>query len=123
MTTLDDAGAPRDDDGATAPVTLRGILGEEAAAVEGAVVEELEAGYAVTAGGRLVAVISDASLEALLRPAVAAAALRTPDVQPSPRGPGWVRFTPGSLDEFAVDRAVAWLQSAIRLAAEGSAGA
>ena len=49
-----------------------------------------------------------------LDPAVAAAAIRTPDTNPSPRGKGWVTFTPGDLDDHAADRAVAWLASAHR---------
>ena len=57
-----------------------------------------------------------------LRPAVAAAALRTPDVEASPRGRGWVRFAPPELDDFARDRAIAWLESAVRLVAEGDPG-
>ena len=48
-----------------------------------------------------------------------AAALRTPDVEASPRGPGWVRFAPAEVDGFARDRALAWLGSAIRFAGEG----
>jgi hypothetical protein len=54
-----------------------------------------------------------------LDPAVAAAAARTPDVDPSPRGPGWVRFRPGVLDDHGVDRAVAWFVSAHRRLATG----
>lgn len=49
-----------------------------------------------------------------LDPAVAAAAARTPDVDLSPRGSGWVRFRPGALDDHGVDRAVAWFESAHR---------
>ena len=52
----------------------------------------------------------------LLDPAVAAAALRTPDAEPSPRGPEWVSFRPAVLDRFALDRASAWLESAWRRA-------
>jgi hypothetical protein len=54
------------------------------------------------------------SVEFGLDPAVAAAAARTPDVEPSRRGPGWVVFAPAELDEHAADRAVAWLASAHR---------
>jgi hypothetical protein len=52
--------------------------------------------------------------EFALDPAVAYAATRTPDVTPSPRGSGWVRFAPSVLDDHAADRAVAWLASAYR---------
>ena len=46
--------------------------------------------------------------------AVAAAAARTPDTSPSPRGPGWVLFRPASLDAHGSDRAAAWFVSAYR---------
>jgi hypothetical protein len=49
-----------------------------------------------------------------LDPAVAAAAVRTPDVESSLRGAGWVDFSPEDLDDHAADRAVAWLASAHR---------
>jgi hypothetical protein len=52
--------------------------------------------------------------EFALDPPVAAAAVRTPDASPSPRGPGWVRFEPARLDDHAADRAVAWFASAHR---------
>lgn len=52
--------------------------------------------------------------EFLLDPAVADAAVRTPDVAHSSRGPGWVAFTPAELDDHAADRAVAWFASAYR---------
>jgi hypothetical protein len=52
--------------------------------------------------------------EFALDPAVAAAAARTPDVVPSSRGRGWVRFAPASLDQHAQDRAAAWFGSASR---------
>jgi len=54
--------------------------------------------------------------EFALDPAVAAAAIRTPDVARSGRGAGWVTFAPAELDPHAVDRALAWFASAHRLA-------
>ena len=51
-----------------------------------------------------------------LEPVVAAAAIRTPDVVPSDRGPGWVTFRPALLDAHAADRAAAWFVSAHRRA-------
>jgi uncharacterized protein GlcG (DUF336 family) len=51
-----------------------------------------------------------------LDPAVAAAALRTPDTSRSGRGGDWVAFSPGALDRHAIDRATAWLASAWRRA-------
>lgn len=49
-----------------------------------------------------------------LSPAVAAAAVHTPDTEPSPRGPDWVTLRPAVVDGHAIDRAVAWLESAWR---------
>lgn len=59
---------------------------------------------------RVFAVLGADMLEVALDPPVAAAALRTPDTRPSPRGTGWIAFTPVSPDRFALDRAEAWLR-------------
>ncbi len=67
-------------------------------------------------GSRVFAVIGADLLEVALEPAVARAALRTPDTQPSPRGTGWVAFTPRANDRFALDRAEAWVRLACRRA-------
>ena len=61
-------------------------------------------------GGRVFAVLGPDLLEVALDPPVAAAALRTPDTRPSPRGTGWIAFTPGVADRFALDRADAWMR-------------
>ena len=53
-----------------------------------------------------------------LSPAVAEAAIRTPDTSPSSRGRGWVTLRPAVLDGHAVDRATAWFESAWRVAAD-----
>ena len=67
------------------------------------------------AGQPFAALSADGAVaEFALDPPVAAAAARTPDVSPSPRGPGWVRFGPGVLDDHAADRATAWFASAHR---------
>jgi hypothetical protein len=50
----------------------------------------------------------------LLASAVAAAAVNTPDTVPSPRGRDWVTLRPSVVDGHAIDRAVAWLESAWR---------
>lgn len=66
--------------------------------------------------GRAFATVSGDGNEAefCLEPSVAEAAARTPDVESSGRGPGWVRLTPSELDDGTIDRAVAWLASAYR---------
>jgi hypothetical protein len=49
-----------------------------------------------------------------LSPPVAAAAVHTPDTVPSSREPDWVTLRPTVVDGHAIDRAVAWLESAWR---------
>src|SRR5262249_7085661 len=73
-------------------------------------------------GGRVFAVVGVDLLEVGLDPAIARAALATPDTRPSPRGAGWVAFTPAAADRFALDRAEAWVRLAHRRASEGSGG-
>ena len=97
---------------------LEALLAAHAAGLEDASLREVAGGREVVAADVAVAVLAADAVELRLRPSVAAAALRTPDVTPSARGAGWVRFTPAALDDFARDRAVAWLESAVRLAAE-----
>ena len=64
------------------------------------------------------AVVRPGAVEVRLDPAIAAAASRTPDAAPSPRGREWVRFSPRAIDGHAVDRLTAWLDLAYRRAAE-----
>ncbi len=71
----------------------------------------------LVAGQRVFAVLGPDFLEVALEPPVAAAALRTPDTRPSPRGSGWIAFAPRAADRFALDRAEAWLRLAHRRAA------
>jgi len=63
------------------------------------------------------AVLGPRSVELRLDPAVAAAALRTPDTATSPRGPEWVRFVPPTLEGHDLDRLEAWFGLAYRRAA------
>lgn len=60
------------------------------------------------------AVLGPTGIEIRLNPAIAAAATRTPDTAPSPRGKEWVRFNPRELDGHAMDRLRAWLELAYR---------
>jgi hypothetical protein len=64
--------------------------------------------------GRVFAVLGPDGIEVRLEAAIAAAAARTPDAAPSPRGPEWVRFNPRELDAHATDRLVAWFNFAYR---------
>ena len=63
------------------------------------------------------AVLGSSGIEIRLDPAIAAAAARTPDTAPSPRGREWVRFNPRELDAHAIDRLRSWLAFAGRHAA------
>jgi len=69
-----------------------------------------------SSAGRTFATLAGGQAEFHLDPLVVRAALRTPDTAPSPRGPEWIAFAPGVLDDPAVDRAEAWFLSAHRLA-------
>jgi hypothetical protein len=69
--------------------------------------------------GTIFAVLGDAGVELRLDPPIAAAAARTPDTAPSPRGSEWVRFNPRAIDPHAVDRLEAWFRLAARLAFAG----
>jgi hypothetical protein len=100
-------------------MNLRDLLEEEATGLPGTE-PTLEPDGSVTwvrTGRRFAAVTADgSSAEFALDPAVADAAVRTPDVRSSERGHGWVVFAPSDLDDHAADRAVAWLASAHRRA-------
>jgi hypothetical protein len=74
-------------------------------------------GVAYAVNGRVFAVLGEDRLEVALDALVAKAALRTPDTSASPRGPGWIVFSPAVIDRFALDRADAWVRSAHRRAA------
>ena len=70
----------------------------------------------LAAGGVVFATLADDTLEAALDPTVLRAALRTPDTAASARGQGWITFTPGVADRYALDRAEAWVRLAHRRA-------
>ena len=97
-------------------MTVVEVLDETAAELEG--VEPRQAGGSTewTWRGRPFASASGRAAEFLLEPIVARAALGTPDTKVSPRGAQWVAFRPASLDQYALDRASAWLRSAHRYA-------
>jgi hypothetical protein len=97
-------------------VTLRALLEEAVGDLDE--VESVQAGDGVEwrRGGRAFAAVGGDAAEFRLDPLVTKAALRTPDTQPSQRGPDWVRFSPQALDDHARDRAEAWLASAWRRA-------
>ena len=67
--------------------------------------------------GVLFAVVGNGHASFRLRPDVADAALKTPDVRAGAR-PGWVELRAPHPDQFALDRASSWFASAARFAAE-----
>jgi hypothetical protein len=67
--------------------------------------------------GHAFAALGPFGIEICLDRAIAAAAARTPDTAPSPRGPEWIRFNPREMDGHAADRLRAWLELAHRRAA------
>ena len=72
-----------------------------------------------TRGERAFAVVEDdGAVSFRLAAAVATAAVRTPDTEPSERGRGWVTLRPSTVDDHALDRARAWFESAWRAAAD-----
>jgi hypothetical protein len=98
-------------------VNLRELLEAAAMELSGAVTAaEDDTSVTWSRAGRAFAVVGldGYRAEFALDPAVADAASRTPDVVPSPRGPGWVAFAPAALDDHAADRATAWFGSAYR---------
>jgi hypothetical protein len=72
-------------------------------------------------GGTAFAILGPNGIELHLDRPIAAAAARTPDTAPSPRGQDWVRFNPAELDGHALDRLRAWLELAYRRVAERAA--
>jgi hypothetical protein len=64
--------------------------------------------------GTVVVRVAGETAEFRLRPDVAAAAARTPQAAPSPRGPDWVAFSPTTFDRFARDRIASWFDFAVR---------
>jgi hypothetical protein len=103
-------------DGDATDLSLADVLLAAAEGIEGVVAL---AGPVTTwsIGGAPFATLAGSTAEFRLDPLVAAAALRTPDTATSERGPEWVSFSPGLLDDAAVDRAEAWFLSAARRAA------
>lgn len=96
---------------------LREVLGDAAAGLADTEAATGAGGETTwSRGGRPFAVLSGDgnAAEFRLDAAVAAAATRTPDVVPSGRGSGWVRFQPAVLDDHGADRAAAWFASAHR---------
>ncbi len=108
---------PADPDEGELPESLEEALLIEAAELPVLTVHTAGARHEFMVGSRIVATLDGPVAEFRLNPAVAAAALRTPGTRPSASAPDRIAFQPDELDLYALDRAVAWLRSAARLAA------
>jgi len=98
-------------------LTLAEVLAEAADGLSGVTIDTAGSVTAWAAGPSVFATLAGGRAEFRLDPLVAAAALRTPDTAPSPRGKDWIAFAPSTLDDHALDRAEAWFLSAHRRAA------
>jgi hypothetical protein len=85
-------------------------------------VEAAQEGSEYSTRGVVFASVGPVSASFLLPADVARGALGTPDTAPSPLGAGWIRFTPPTLDRFAVDRVQAWFVLAHRMAGQRPRG-
>ncbi|HEV8489100.1 MAG TPA: hypothetical protein VGQ58_04875 [Candidatus Limnocylindrales bacterium] len=97
-------------------MTLSEVLDEAGSTVDRLDRRESDGAVEFLVGGRSFAALTGDTAEFRLEPAVARAALGTPDTTASSRGPEWVAFRPLELDRFATDRASAWFLSAWRRA-------
>jgi hypothetical protein len=103
-------------------LTLAEVLAEAAEGLTGVSVDTSGAITTWAAGPSVFATLEGDRAEFRLDPQIAAAALRTPDTGPSPRGGDWIVFAPAGLDDHAVDRVEAWFLSAHRRAAASLRG-
>ena len=95
-------------------LTLSDVLAAAAEDLPGVRAEREGEEVTYRVGPAVFATVSAGRAEFRLDPAIAAAALRTPDTRPSIRGADWVAFAPALLDDPAVDRVESWVLSAPR---------
>jgi len=107
---------PPHEDGQGIPQDMVQLLEETADLADPVEVTTGPVGSTYLVGGRPFAWASGLVFEAQLGPDIASAALRTPDVTSSTRGPGWVRLGPEVIEDHAADRVVAWFEMARRIA-------
>jgi hypothetical protein len=102
------------DQGPLPDLTLAEVLAAAAEDLVGVSVASTAGTATWSVGSTPFAILGAEVAEFRLDPLVVAAALRTPDTAPSPRGHDWVAFGPAILDDGAIDRAEAWFLSAHR---------
>ena len=112
----DDAadGGPIDEVEGELPDSLEEALLDIAPELPGLTVRGTGSHLEFLVGDRVVATLDGSIAEFRLDRPVAAAALRTPGTRPSRLAPDRIAFEPAELDLYALDRAVAWLRSAVR---------
>jgi hypothetical protein len=98
------------------PRSIEQALLEAAAELPGVVMRTAGERREFLVGTQVVAALDGGVAEYRLDPAVAAAALRTPGTRRSAGSADRISFEPETMDRYAVDRAVAWLRSAVRQA-------
>jgi len=109
-----DARLPDELEDEASPASLEDAVLAAAAHLPGVVMRDAGQRREFIVGSRVVATLEAGVAEYLLDPAVAAAALRTPDTRRSARAADRIAFEPRVLDRYAADRAVAWFRSAVR---------
>jgi hypothetical protein len=70
--------------------------------------------------GIVFAILAPDAVSFRLLEEVVAAALRTPGTALSTRGPDWISLETATADQFTLDRAVSWFESAWRLAGQNT---
>jgi hypothetical protein len=96
--------------------TLAALFAERAAALPDVRSASSAAVTEWSREGVVFATLAGQAAELRLDPAIASAAIKTPDTSHSTRGMPWVRFAPRTLDGHAIDRATAWFDLAYRRA-------
>jgi hypothetical protein len=108
---------PREDAEVAEADEMAARIEQAAATVDGIERRADEDGIRYSVDGVLFAVVERGHASFRLRPDVADAALKTPDVHAGTQT-GWVELRDAHPDQFALDRASSWFTSAARYAAE-----
>ena len=97
--------------------TIAAIIDDLAVLMAGVTRTESGPSQTWSFGGQVFSVVERGAVELRLDPAVATAASKTPGASASRRGDDWVRFEPGTLEGYDLDRLEAWFGLAQRRAA------
>ncbi|MDA8203252.1 MAG: hypothetical protein M0Z49_10935 [Chloroflexi bacterium] len=97
---------------------LQARIEQVAATIEGLERRVDEDGIHYAIDGVAFAVVWGGHASFRLRPDIADAALKTPDVHAGSQGPGWVELAAPEPGQFALDRASSWFAASARYASE-----